>query len=350
MANPLIRSRTCSMRPTDLPYLNRTRAKGRDYWYVRYKGTNIAKLPGEPGSREFLQAYAEARRQIDGDPAPREFSRGTVGWLLQSYKASPDFLKLKSTTRSDYSRMIDLLRPIDSRPASDVTREHINLIRNKALAGKSRSQQLFASVVSAVWSWGNRELSLSLTNPAQLMRRAEPSVPYRPWKDSEIEAFEASTPPQWLMTAYMLAKYSGARRGDVVKLMRSDREDGGLCVSGSKTENPIWVPEHPDLTAYLDGLPPTLFLVADDKGRPVRADRVSKALKAHAREIGLPDDLVLHGLRHTAGKSLAEAGCPAHEIAAVLGHETLQMVQHYTKRANQKRLARSAIDRLRNKD
>ena len=31
---------------------------------------------------------------------------------------------------------------------------------------------------------------------------------------------------------------------------------------------------------------------------------------------------------------------------AILGHKTFQMVMHYTKRANQRALARSAMDKL----
>jgi integrase len=53
-----------------------------------------------------------------------------------------------------------------------------------------------------------------------------------------------------------------------------------------------------------------------------------------------------HGLRHTAGKALAEAGCTEHQIAAVLGHRTLAMVQHYTRAARQKRLSTAAIGKL----
>lgn len=41
-----------------------------------------------------------------------------------------------------------------------------------------------------------------------------------------------------------------------------------------------------------------------------------------------------------------EAGCSAHEIQSITGHRTLQMVEHYTKAARQKRLASAAITKL----
>jgi hypothetical protein len=61
---------------------------------------------------------------------------------------------------------------------------------------------------------------------------------------------------------------------------------------------------------------------------------------------GLPKRCVTHGLRKAAARCLAESGCSANEIAAITGHATLVEVSRYTKAAEQKRLARAAIERL----
>jgi integrase len=60
----------------------------------------------------------------------------------------------------------------------------------------------------------------------------------------------------------------------------------------------------------------------------------------------LPPNLNIHGLRKLAASNLAEAGCSTKEIAAITGHETLAMIELYTKSADQKRLATAAIHRL----
>jgi hypothetical protein len=44
----------------------------------------------------------------------------------------------------------------------------------------------------------------------------------------------------------------------------------------------------------------------------------------------------------------ADAGCTAHEIAAISGHRTLAEVERYTRKADQQRLARSAMERVGN--
>jgi len=51
------------------------------------------------------------------------------------------------------------------------------------------------------------------------------------------------------------------------------------------------------------------------------------------------------GHRSSAAK-LAELGCTAHEIMAITGHESIQEVERYTKAAEQKKLAKSAMVKL----
>ena len=63
---------------------------------------------------------------------------------------------------------------------------------------------------------------------------------------------------------------------------------------------------------------------------------------------GLPDDCVLHGLRKTASRKLAEAGCSEEEIKSITGHRTSRMVSHYVKGADKKRQASAAILKLEN--
>jgi len=53
-----------------------------------------------------------------------------------------------------------------------------------------------------------------------------------------------------------------------------------------------------------------------------------------------------HGLRKAAGRRLADAGCTAHQIMAVLGHRSLSEATRYTKGADQRHNAEAAIARI----
>ncbi len=52
--------------------------------------------------------------------------------------------------------------------------------------------------------------------------------------------------------------------------------------------------------------------------------------------------LVFHGLRKSAVVTLLEAGCTDAEVAAITG-QSRQMIEHYSKQVNQKKLAAAAI-------
>jgi integrase len=57
--------------------------------------------------------------------------------------------------------------------------------------------------------------------------------------------------------------------------------------------------------------------------------------------------LTFHGLRHTAGRLLADRGADPRTIAALLGHKTLQMAAHYSEEADRKKRAVAAVAKLR---
>ena len=57
---------------------------------------------------------------------------------------------------------------------------------------------------------------------------------------------------------------------------------------------------------------------------------------------------MLHGLRKTAARKLADMGLSTETIKSVTGHVTDRMVGEYVKGANQKRLAKEAIRRWEN--
>jgi integrase len=60
--------------------------------------------------------------------------------------------------------------------------------------------------------------------------------------------------------------------------------------------------------------------------------------------------LSFHGLRHTCGTRLAEAGCDPATIAAVLGQLTSKMGEHYSRTARRHHLASAAIERMEEHD
>jgi integrase len=201
---------------------------------------------------------------------------------------------------------------------------------------------------------------ISATQTAILRRESSVSndpESYEPWPLPARESFEASTMPDWLRDAYMLALWTGQRESDVLRLSRSRFDGNGFVVRQGRPEakrgkgrrGPVvtlYVPAAAPLRAYpARRIFTGLLFVSDAKGKPVRADELRKTMRAHLDSLGLYN-LHFHGLRHSTATALAEAGCTALEIMAITGHQTEQMVKLYTKRVEQKKLATSAVRKL----
>lgn len=53
-----------------------------------------------------------------------------------------------------------------------------------------------------------------------------------------------------------------------------------------------------------------------------------------------------HGLRKSAARRLAEAGCTMHEIMAITGHKSLKEVERYTRAVDQRANADVAMRKV----
>lgn len=86
-------------------------------------------------------------------------------------------------------------------------------------------------------------------------------------------------------------------------------------------------------------------LVFTRDGDPWDPDAATKAWKALLVEAGLPDDVVLHGARHTTVDLLYEAGVPDAITQEIVGHSSRAMTQKYRTRGNTKQLT-AAMDSM----
>ena len=104
----------------------------------------------------------------------------------------------------------------------------------------------------------------------------------------------------------------------------------------------------PELRAVLDATPSEhlTFLVAAT-GKPYGGSSFSEQFRNWCDAAGLPARCKPHGLRKAACRRLAEAGCSANEIMAISGHTTMKKIVRYTVAADQARLARNAVTRMR---
>jgi len=165
------------------------------------------------------------------------------------------------------------------------------------------------------------------------------------WTEDEISQFEAvHLIGSKARLALALGLYTAQRRGDVVRMGRQHIRHGELMVRQGKTNAALVIPVLPELAAIINATPTGhLTLLVTKTGKSYGANDFSEQFRKWCDDASLPPECSFHGLRKAALTRLADAGCTAHQIAAISGHKTLKEIERYTKAADQRRLAREAM-------
>ena len=127
---------------------------------------------------------------------------------------------------------------------------------------------------------------------------------------------------------------------------RQHIRDGALHLTQQKTGATLAIPVHPSLAGILGEAPAgNMTLLLTEFGKPFTAAGFGNWFRDRCNEAGL-SHCSAHGLRKSAARRLAEAGCTPHEIAAITGHASLNEIVRYTQTADRKRLAAAAMEKV----
>jgi integrase len=327
-------------------YIDRT---GKLRRYFRKGGKQLGALEGEPGSEEFMTAYA-AYLAEKPKAAKTNLHADSLGKLVVDFYGDRMFTDRKPSTRQLYRYALEpLLKDHGHRSVSTMTAEHAEKIINAIGAKRPGMGNLTLAVMRRVMQFAIKQKRRK-DNPF-LGIEAFKVGEHHTWTDAELKQFEA----KWRLgtrqrLAYALLLYTGQRVGDVVRMSRGDLADGAIHVVQQKTGAEVWVPVHPDLQQAMKAYPAKgLTLIGDAAGRPLKRAALSALMRAAIAEAELPKRCVSHGLRKANSRLLAESDATEKQIASVSGHKTLKEVERYTRAANQKKMARTAMDKMPNR-
>ncbi len=325
-----------------LPYLNPVKAKGVIYWYYRRDGLR-QRVAGRAGTPEFLENYNRIHAAFEAEPRSGA-APGTFASLIADYLSSPEYMELGDRAKKEYRWYLDRMRErFGHLSYRSMSRRVVIAYRDSMAATPSKSNHA-VKVLALLFNYAiDRELVK--TNPATRVKKLKTGDGWQPWPDAALERFhEQGRGPA--RTAFMLALYTGQRKGDVIGMRWSDiTGDGCIRVKQSKTGAELFIPIHPTLAAELARVEKRgLAIVGQSDGRPYTASGFTDVFAHEKARLGLAG-VVFHGLRKNAVVALYEAECTPQQIQAITGHASLEMVAHYGKGANQKRLATQAMNR-----
>lgn len=285
-----------------------------------------------------------------GKPA-KAAPKDSIRALLRAYEASQEWAALSPNTQQHYLLYLRPWLKVAEKPVATVTRRDILDARDAIASTRGTgAATAFGRAAAAMFAWAVDRDWIPYSPAYRIKPLPRGSLPA--WSEAEIAAALAGL-PEHLRRVTVLALYTGQRRGDLCAMTWAAYDGATIRLRQQKTGTALVLPVHPNLKAELDGWKAErsgLLILSPPRGLAWAGEHLSHEMAKGLAKLGLPDRLNVHGLRKAAARRLAEAGCSAHEIAAITGHRSLSMVQHYTDSADQERLAGAAVARLQSKD
>jgi integrase len=328
---------------------NTDRKGGKERVRFRDRRTGFSVyLTGTPWSDEFMRQFATA---VDGVKAKRveivgdkRTVAGTVNALIVSYYASPVFKDLATSTQAVRRNIIEAFRKdFGDLPVTGLTRR----VLDGLMGAKSNTPMAANNLMKVVRYLLDHAVALNIigANPAVGIRKyRKKGDGHHTWTEEEVAKFQATHPVDTRAgLALALLLYTAQRRGDVVRMGRQHVNGDLIAVRQEKTDTPLLIPLHPELTQALDALPRTnLTFLMTERGAPFTPAGFGNWFRDRCDEAGLKH-CSAHGLRKAAATRLANIACTNEQIKAIGGWKSDASLAPYTKAADQQRLARQAM-------
>ncbi len=313
---------------------------GKPRFYFRRAGFKRVPLPGLPWSPEFMAAYEAAMAERPLEIGASRTKPGTIRALAVAYYNGGEFRNLRPASQRTYRQVIDrFCREHGDKGVATLQAVHVKrMMSERSPSAANHFKRALRALMRHAVAIGMR--GDDPTRDVKAIRIK--SEGYHTWTEDEIEAFEARHPIGTRgRLAFALLLYTGQRRGDVVRIGRQHIRNGVIEIRQEKTGNEVSIPIHSELLRIIGAVTGMTFITTPS-GAPYKAASFGKWFRARCNEAGLPQ-CSAHGLRKAASRRLADAGATTHEIASITGHSTLKEIERYTKAADRRRLAVSAI-------
>lgn len=321
---------------------------GKVRWRFRKKGLQDSQTTCAFGSPEWGAWYAASlagqKREIGAD----RVHPGTFNALIVAYYQSSSWKLLGEATQRSYRGEIERFREAHGeKRVRDLRSHHVSRMMDLKAETPAAANNLLR--VLRVLMGFAQERGWRPDNPAQQVKKlVYRSDGFHSWTEAEIAQFEVRWPiGTKVRLAFDLLLYTGQRSGDVRTMTRGQIRDGIIALRQQKTAEALEIPIHDALARSLAACGSDhLALITTQQGGPFTAKGFGNWISSAAKTAGLPAGCSAHGLRKAAARRLAEAGCTAHQIAAITGHKSLKEVERYTRAADQRISAEAAMRKV----
>lgn len=320
--------------------VHRVVSRAREYFYwhpgrgTKHAGKRIP-LPKDPTDPAFWVALREAQGG-SGVPVVKTF-----GDVIDLYLTSQAFLsKIGKGTQEIYRRELKVARAgFGDRPASEMRPSLIREVM-EGLADRPGAANNFLGTIRALSKWG-----VARDHFNQPLTAGVDPYPktggHKPWTAKQLAAAQKHLTGM-VRRGWFLARYTGQRGSDVVRLGETFIDDGGFRLEQQKTGREIWCPIDDALAAEMktwERVPgPYLRHSRGSYRRPI----LDKHFAEQRDKIPELAGCTLHGLRGTRVIELRMAGLTPLQIQDQVGM-SLAMIERYCRFADKKISGKASV-------
>lgn len=318
-------------------------------------------LPVPPDHPDFQTFYLAARH---GDPAPREtdaapktMRRLADRYLAHLHRAAEAGLASHATHKQRKSQLLRFCAMQDEdgdeygtlsmlAPTSVLVRA-----RDKWMHKPGEANNLIKSI-RAMYAWAGEHEGLQVNPAAGIKKIGKEGGGATPWTADDLKAFRLRHPSGTTAFAWLtLTMFTACRIDDARTLGRRNEVEisGQLWLRwqpGKRGSAPVELPMAPPLVKALRAVKVegATYLLTE-YGKPFAPNGLGNRVRKWCAEAGLKNRSA-HGVRKAVAELLAEAGCTQHQIMSVLSHTQAKTSEVYTKGAERRVMAATAMQAM----
>lgn len=323
-----------------------TTRHGKTAWYVKIDG-RLTRIRGEPGSREFNEAYNAA---LAGETPKKHGATGRSGslqWLYERYRESDAWLSLSQSTRKQREAIFaHVMAKGGNEPFRAFRRKDIEASKD---ARTPAAALHFLSAMRGLFHWAkaNEHIAVDPTEAVRNPQKRRDSGGHPTWTEDDIAAYESRWPAGTKERVWLhVLLYTGLRCGDAVTLGRQHFKNGLAIIKTEKTGAEVPLIMGPELTATLKQGPcGDLAFICGARGEPLKKSSFGEAFTEASRSAGIQK--TAHGVRKARAKIAAENDATERELDAMFGWKPGGRTSSvYTRAADRTKLVQGALAKM----
>lgn len=186
-------------------------------YYYAWRGKGAPRISAKPGTKAFTQEYVRLTR----DRPAKAAEQGTIGSLIEEFRATAKYQKLAASTRRDYERIFGTIKlefgtfPLSAVEARGSRKEFVEW--RDSMKEAPRSADMHLGLLARMFAWA-KDNELILRNPLERVERLhEGTRRDTVWSIEQINKVLTEASPQIREVACM-ALWTMQRQSDLLTM------------------------------------------------------------------------------------------------------------------------------------